>query len=104
MGNMILALDNYFIYQNKGYYLCVPTQEVNNYQMFIGFSDKDLGLSSNQVIIDEIRRISDLLFSRSKDVIYVIPVINPKELSRVAEINEDKVFDAFLNNKKPILG
>ena len=97
MGDIIFTIDNYSIYQNKGYYVCISNFEVNKYQMFIGFSDKDLGLNSNQTIVDEIRRVSDLLFSRSKDGIYVVPVINPYELERVASINENKVYDEFVN-------
>ena len=97
MGDIIFAIDNYSIYQNKGYYLCISNFEIDKYQMFIGFSDKDLGLNSNQTIVDEIRKVSDLLFSRSKDGIYVVPVINPSELERVSSINENKVYDEFLN-------
>ena len=99
MGDIIFTSDkyNYSIYQNGGYYICISDKEINDYQMFIGFSDKDLGLSSNHVIVDEIRKVSDLLFSHSKDGIYVVPVVNPSELERVASVNENKVYDEFLN-------
>ena len=40
MGDIIFTIDNYSIYQNKGYYVCISNFEVNKYQMFIGFSDK----------------------------------------------------------------
>lgn len=99
MGNIIFTVDNYSIYQNKGYYMCVSNQDVDNYQLFIGFSEKELGLVSNHVIIDEIRKISDLLFSVSKNVVYVVPVINPDKLKRLATINEDKEYDNFLNKE-----
>lgn len=96
MGDIIFTSDNYSIYQNKGYYMCLSNQDVSDYQMFISFSGKDLGLASNQTIVDEIKKISELLFLRTNDAIYVVPVINPNELERVASINEDKEYDKFL--------
>ena len=96
MGDIIFTSDNYSIYQNKGYYMCLSNKDINDYQMFIGFPCQDLGLASNHTIVDEIRKISDLLFLRTNDAIYVVPVVNPNELERVASINEDKEYDSFL--------
>lgn len=96
MGDIIFTSDNYSIYQNNGYYMCLSNKDVSDYQMFIGFSSQDLGLASNQTIVDEIKKISELLFLRTNDAIYVVPVINPNELERVASINEDKEYDKFL--------
>lgn len=97
MGDIIFTSDNYSIYQNNGYYMCISNKDIIDYQMFIGFSSQELGLVSNNSIVDEIRKISDLLFLRTNDAIYIVPVINPNELERVASVNEDKEYERFLN-------
>lgn len=98
MGDVILTLDNYSIYKNNGYYLCVSSKPVNNYQMFMGFSFKDLDKMSLDEVISEIKNVSESLFSRSSDVIYVLPIIDPLILERAANINDDKEYNRILNS------
>lgn len=102
MGELFLSLGNYSIYKNNGYYLCVSNQEINNYQMFMSFSDKDLTKLSDNDIVNEIKRVSNLLFSRSSDLIYVLPIIDPTELERAASINDDRAYNRILEKIYPI--
>lgn len=98
MGDVILTLDNYSIYKNNGYYLCVSGKPVNNYQMFMGFSFKDLDKMSLNEVILEIKNVSESLFFRSSDVIYVLPIINPLILEKAVNINDDKEYNRILNS------
>ena len=102
MGELFLSLSNYSIYKNGNYYICVSNKMINNYQMFIGFTGKDLASLGNVDIVDEIKKVSNLLFSRSDDIIYVLPVLNPLELERAASINDDREYNRILEKILPI--
>ena len=94
--NIILSLDEYSIYKNDSYYLCVPNKEHNFCHVFMGFSLMRLkGLSYEKLII-EIRKISDSIYCSYKNSVYVLPIINPDILKDAAMENDDRGYNKIL--------
>ena len=105
MDNMdvILSLNEYSIYRNDNYYLCVPNIEQRFYHVFIGFSLKDLNNLSHEKRIIEIRKISDSIFAAYKNCVYILPIIEPAFLEEITSENDDRGYNKFLkNNIQPI--
>lgn len=94
-----LEIEQYKIYKRNGYYLCMSDIESNNYQLFIGFANKDLNSLSKEEIIAEIRRISDLINMINKSGLFVLPIINPYELEQAAMENDDRLFYEIMSKK-----
>ena len=94
-----LVFNGYTIYSGDGkYYFCISDEEVQSYQIFIGFSERDLGNSSKEAIVNEIRKVSDLISSLDKSVIYVLPVISPSYLQEVAMENDGIGYRRIMND------
>lgn len=96
--NVILSLNEYSIYKNDNYYLCVPHVEHRFYHVFLGFSLMNLESISNEKLIIEIRKISDSIFSVYKNSVYVLPIINPTTLLEVTSENDDRAYNKILKN------
>lgn len=93
------SLDSYTVYANNGYYMCISDLDNDNYQLFIGFTEKDLNSLPKEEIIMEIRKISQLINSVNSSGIYVLPVISPLELEQAASENDDKKFNDLMTQK-----
>ena len=100
MDNMdvILSLNEYSIYRNDNYYLCVPNIEHRFYHVFIGFSLKDLNNLSHEKRIIEIRKISDSIFTVYKNCVYILPIIEPSFLEEITSENDDRGYNKILKN------
>ena len=96
--NIILSLENYTIYNNNTYYLCIPKENSNFYHVFMGFSNKDLTNLSKEDLITEIRKISDSINAAYKNGIYVLPIISPTKLKEATTENDDREYNKILNN------
>lgn len=96
--NVILSLNEYSIYKNVNYYLCVPNVEHRFYHVFLGFSLMDLENISNEKLIIEIRKIGDSIFSVYKNSVYILPIINPTTLLEVTSENDDHAYNKILKN------
>lgn len=94
--DIILSLEEYSIYKNNYYYLCVPNNEHKFYHVFLGFSLRNLEELSYEKIIIEIRKISDSVYASYKNSIYVLPIINPALLEEVALENDDRGYNKIL--------
>ncbi|MBQ2873476.1 MAG: hypothetical protein IJE89_05705 [Bacilli bacterium] len=98
-----LSTEQYTIYKNNGYYLCISDLQQDSYDLIIGFSDKDISTLSKEEIINEIRKIGDLINSLNQKGIYVLPIISPYELEQAALENDDRLFNQIMVTKiKPI--
>lgn len=100
-SNVIASLDYYSIYKMNGkdnnvYYVCVPKQETQNYQLFIGFSDKDLNSLSKEQIVSEIANVNDVIQKRNSITVLAIPEIPVAELERAALENDDRKYNDIL--------
>lgn len=101
-------INGYTIYQfnNKNaqnYFLSVPDEYVENYQLFIGFPNKDLKDKPQKEIIEEFKEMNNLLNGINKEGIYIIPDISPKELEEAAKENDNKKFNQILNKLTPMI-
>ena len=96
--NIILSLDDYSIYQNDQYYLCIPNKTYDFYHVFMGFSLEDLNILSKELVINEIRKISDSIYAAYKNCVYILPIIQPSVLIDAANINDDKPYNDILKN------
>ena len=96
--NVILSLNDYSIYKNNNYYLCVPNVEHRFYHVFLGFSLLNLESISNEKLIIEIRKIGDSIFSVYKNSVYVLPIINPTTLLEATSENDDHAYNKILKN------
>lgn len=101
IGTEYAKLNGYTIYQfqNKNaynYFLSIPDQYANHYQMFIGFPKKDLKNSSKKDIINEIDDIKKMITSLNKDGIYLLPDIPISELEQAALENDGKKYNKLL--------
>lgn len=94
-----LTIEQYKIYKRDGYYLCISNLDCDNYQLFIGFTDKDFNSLTKEQIVSEIRKVSDLVKSINQSGIYVLPVISPSELEQAARENDDKLFYRIMSEK-----
>ena len=90
--NVILSLNNYSIYKNDSYYLCIPNENYNFYHVFIGFSLEDFNILSDELIINEIRKISDSINAVYKNSVYILPIIKPEVLVDAIIATEDARF------------
>lgn len=96
--NVVLSLNEYSIYKNDNYFICVPNVEHRFYHVFIGFSLRNLETISHERLIIEIRKISDSIFSSYKNCVYVLPIINPSLLEEVTIENDDRGYNNILKN------
>ena len=100
MDNMkiVLALDNYSIYDYDTYYLCVPNNTSNFYHLFIGFSLLDLKSLEKEDLYKEIRKIGDSLNYAYKNAVYILPVINANLLEMAVLENDNRLYNKILRN------
>ena len=96
--NIVLSLDEYSIYKNDNYYLCIPNNDNSFYHVFMGFSFKNLTLLSNEELFLEIRKISDSINAVYKNGVYILPIINPSLLEEVTLENDDRGYNRLLKN------
>lgn len=96
--NIILSLNDYSIYKNDNYYLCIPNNDNNFYHVFMGFTFKDLTLLSQEELFFEIRKISDSINAIYKNGVYVLPIIEPTLLEEVTSENDDRGYNRLLRN------
>jgi hypothetical protein len=96
--NLIFSLNDYSIYKNEKYFLCIPNEPNNYYHIFMGFSNKDLKNIPEEELIKEIRLIGDSVNVAYKNGIYVLPIIPPKQLEEAASENDDRLYNKILNN------
>jgi len=96
--NVILSLNDYSIYQNDKYYLCIPNKTYSFYHVFMGFSLEDLNILSEELVINEIRKISDSINVVYKNSVYILPIIKPSVLIDAACENDDKQYNYILQN------
>lgn len=81
------------------YCLCMPNEQVDTYQIFLGFSNKDLSILPKEQIINEVKKISELVNSLNKSGICVLPIISPVELEEAALENDDRKFNEIMVQK-----
>lgn len=96
--NVILSLNEYSIYKNDNYFLCVPNDEHQFYHVFMGFSLKELNSLSSEELFMEIRKISDSIYAVYKNSVYVLPIIDTTILEEVASENDDRGYNRILKN------
>ena len=96
--NIVLSLNEYSVYKNNKYFICVPNVEHRFYHVFLGFSLKDLENLSHEKLVIEIRKISDSIFSVYKNSVYVLPIIEPTLLKEIASENDDYGYNKILKN------
>lgn len=98
MNNMriISTINNYSIYGNKNYYLCVPNNNNNFYHLFMSFSLLDLTTLSEEELVMEIRKIGDSINCAYSNAIYVLPIVKPDFLKEAALENDDRLYDRLL--------
>lgn len=96
--NVILSLNDYSIYANDNYYLCVPNGNHNFYHVFMGFSMENLTWLMHEDLLMEIRKISDSIYAVYKNAVYVLPVIEPSLLEEVTKENDDRGYNQILKN------
>lgn len=96
--NVILSLDEYKIYSTDNYYLCIPNTNTSFYHVFMGFSEKDLTMLSQEDLINEVRKISDSINAVYKNAVYVLPIIEPSLLITTTDENDDRGYNKLLKN------
>ena len=92
--------NNYTIYQCSNevmgyYFLCLPNNLVDTYQLYVGFSKKDLSNTSKNILLRDIRSIYDVIYKSNKSAIYVIPNIDMKEMKEASMENDDKLYKSL---------
>lgn len=94
--DLLFAKENgYSIYQYDSeylgvYFLCIPDNQVDNYELFIGFPKKDLKELPKDEVIEEIKGINDMVYSLNNNAIYALPSIDVTELEEAALENDNK--------------
>ena len=92
---LFAQIDGYYIYQSYNeeaqmYYLCIPTTEVEKYELFMGFPKKDLMELSKDEVINE---INDVIVNVWDNGIYILPDVSVSELDMAAKENDDKSYN-----------
>lgn len=100
MGDMdiILSLNEYSIYKNDNYYLCIPNEDMNFYHVFMGFSSLELTSISQEELLMEIRKISDSIYAVYKNSVYVLPIIKTSILEEATLENDDRSYNKVLQS------
>lgn len=86
------------------YFLCIPNDYVDTYQLFVGFPKKDLRYAPKREIVEEINEIAKMLAAINKNNTYLLPNIPVAELEDAAKENDNKKFSRILNTQvQPML-
>lgn len=107
-GVEVAKLNGYTIYQFRvdkyNYFLAIPDEYTDTYQMFIGFPKKDFKDTPKDEIISEIDDIKKMIAGINKNGIYIIPDIPLDMLYEASLENDNKKFEQILNDViKPII-
>lgn len=100
-NHTIYQFNNYFRNASGNFYLSVPDDYVENYQLFLRFPNKDLKDVPAKEIIEDFKKMNDLLQGINKEnAIYILPDISPNELEEASKENDNKKFNEILNKLK----
>ena len=96
MEKAVTTFDNFEVFQYKinkvgTYYISVPTGDVDKYDMFIGFPNKDLSQLSDNEIVSEFSRTAEMVTSLYNGI-YVMPMIPYDKLVDAMNENDDRLF------------
>lgn len=97
-------VNNYIVYQFNNqnacpYFLCIPTNNQKAYELFIGFPQKDLKYLPKKEVIEQIDEINKMITTINHNGIYILPIIDKKELTEAANRNDSKKFNEILQTK-----
>lgn len=95
-GFNIMQLENTY---GHSYFLCIPNDYVDSYQLFVGFPKKDLRYASKNEIVEEVNEITKMLAAINKNNTYLLPNIPILELEEAAKENDNKKFSKILNTQ-----
>ena len=94
--------DTYSIFQcdndKSNYYLAIPNEPTDAYQLFVGFPQNDFRYSKKEDIINEIHNVKKIIPSINKNGIYILLDIPLDRLEDAALENDNKMFSKLLNN------
>ena len=101
-------INGYTIYQfnnkyDQNYFISVPDEYLESYQLFLSFPDKDLKEKPQKEIIQEFEQMNALLKGINRNGIYMLPDISPNELIEATKENDFKKFNQVLNKLKPMI-
>lgn len=104
MNEIVASYGNYTIYKithqaTGGYYVCVPNNQLQNYQMFVGFANKDLSTLSKEEIIVEVNKVASFVNSLNNAGIYILPDIPISQLEQAVLANDERMFNNILVNR-----
>lgn len=94
---LIYQNDNYKVYQCSNekmgfYYLCVPNQIVEIYQLYVGFPKSNLMNCSKDEVINEIKNVYDHIYKKYNASLYALPNIDSREINEAASENDHKLY------------
>ena len=98
-NDLLFSLENgYSIYQCQnnslgGYFLCVPDDYVDSYEMFVSFPTRNLSSLTKEQVIQEIRDINIMIREISKSSLYLLPNFNLNELEEATRDNDDHLYE-----------
>lgn len=109
MNEVIATLNGYSVHKLQNdkagtYYLCIPTQQVGQYEIFLGFPDKELDSLSKEELLGEIKKLSDLVREINHSGVCVLPNIPILELEQASLENDDRKYNELVITRiQPIM-
>lgn len=100
-GIKIASFNDYIIYQiytddGNEYYICTPTDKNDKYKMIIDFPEEYYKSLLKNEIIDEIKKVCDILYKTNKNYIYVLTNVTTYELNEAKAENDDHIYRLIL--------
>ena len=80
----------YVFHNDITYYLSIPKEEYNEYEIFVSFPTKDINSLTGKNKVEEIRRINDMLIRTKPNAIYLLCCLSNNELEEFASYNDNK--------------
>lgn len=99
--NLFIQDENHLIYKydinNISYYLCIPSNKYDSYQMFVAFPTKNINGLDKDEISNLINNVNTTTSSISKNSILVIPCIDYSLLEEAAHENDHRLYVRLFN-------
>ena len=104
--DLFIQEENYLIHKysinNILYYLCIPSDKFDNYQMFVSFPTKNINNLNEEEISNLVKDINLKVTSVNKNGILVFPCIDYSLLEEAAYENDHRLYIKLFNKIREI--
>ena len=101
-GILLVSNNNYLLYEmympdNDTYFMCIPSDNYSEYQIMLDLPEVDVHKLSKEEAINEMMIMTDKVYDKFKNIIYVLPNIDVEEKKDALRDNDNHLFTKFHN-------